>query len=59
PFNLDPFAHLSSLSAPGFQTSAQCLAGGVCFCFHQLLDEGSRMVYKVVINLIIRKGHLR
>ena len=35
---------------------AQCLIMGVCFCFHQLLDEGSMMVDKLVINLIIREG---
>ena len=41
------------------RSSAQCLAVGVCFCFHQLLDEGSRMAYKVVFNLIIMERHLR
>ncbi|MGE9575324.1 hypothetical protein ACQP3C_30275, partial [Escherichia coli] len=40
-------------------SSVQCLAVGVCFYFHQLLDEGYRMAYKSVINLIIRGGHLR
>ena len=48
--------HHSSLSATGFQSSAQCLAVGVCLCFHQLLDEGTSMVYKIIINLIIREG---
>ena len=38
--------------------SAQCLAVFVCFCFSQLLAKGSRMAYKVVINLIIWEGHL-
>ena len=38
---------------------AQCLAVDLHFCFHQLLDEGSRMAFKVVINLIIGEGHLR
>ncbi|EGW01739.1 hypothetical protein I79_015263 [Cricetulus griseus] len=28
---------------------AQCLAVDLCFCFHQLLDEGSRMAFKVAI----------
>lgn len=41
------------------RSSAQCLAMGVNFCFYQLLDEFSRMAYKVIINLIIREGHLR
>ena len=36
----------------------QCSAVGVCFCFHQLEDEGSMMADKLHINLIIRKGHL-
>ncbi|ERE85664.1 thyroid hormone receptor-associated protein 3 [Cricetulus griseus] len=26
---------------------AQCLAVGICFCFHQLLGEGSRMAFKM------------
>ncbi|ERE73297.1 beclin-1-like protein 1 [Cricetulus griseus] len=39
-------------------SSVQCLAVGVCFYFHQLLDEGYAMVYELVINLIIRRGHL-
>ena len=38
---------------------AQRLAVCVCICFHQLLDEGSKMAYKVIINLIIGKGNLR
>ncbi|MEJ1276866.1 mutS homolog 4 [Cricetulus griseus] len=47
-----------------FRSSAQCLAVGVCFCFHQLLDEGSRMAYKVnaaeskITNLIYLKHTL-
>ncbi|MEJ1274717.1 transmembrane protease serine 11f [Cricetulus griseus] len=42
---LDPFAHHSFLSATGFQSSAQCSAVVVCFCFHQLLDEGYMMAF--------------
>lgn len=38
---------------------AQCLTVSLCFCFYQLLDEGSMMTFKVVINLIIGEGHLR
>ncbi|CRH27399.1 Uncharacterised protein [Chlamydia trachomatis] len=43
----------------GSRSSAQCLAVDVCIYFHQPLDEGSNMAYKVVIKLIIREGHLR
>ena len=56
---LNPFANHSSLSATVFQSSLHCLAVGVCFCFHHLLDENSRMAYKVVINLITGEGLLR
>ena len=45
-----PSLHLDS-------SLAQCLVVGVCFCFHQLLVEGSMMVDKLVIDLIIREGH--
>ncbi|MEJ1269630.1 cation channel sperm associated auxiliary subunit beta [Cricetulus griseus] len=31
-------------------SSVQCLAVGVCFYFHQLLDEGYRMAYKKLAN---------
>ena len=41
--------HLGSSSVPR-------LVMGVCFYFHQLLDEGYRMAYKSVINFIIRGG---
>ncbi|ERE65240.1 hypothetical protein H671_xg20405 [Cricetulus griseus] len=41
---LDPIARHSSLTTTGLQRLAQCLAVGVCFCFHQILDESSRMV---------------
>ena len=44
-----PSLHLDS-------SLAQCFAVGVCFCFDQLLDEGSMMVDKLVIDL--REGHL-
>ena len=47
-----PSLHLGS-------SSFQELVMGVCFYFHQLLDEGYRMAYMLVINLIIRGGHLR
>ncbi|MGE9574339.1 hypothetical protein ACQP3C_25110, partial [Escherichia coli] len=40
-------------------SSVEGLAVGVCFYFHQLLDEGYTMAYELVINLIIRGGHLR
>ena len=32
------------------------LAVDLCICFHQLLDEGSVMTIKVVINLIMGKA---
>ncbi|ERE83197.1 interferon-inducible GTPase 1-like protein [Cricetulus griseus] len=41
------------------QLSVQGLAVGICFYFHQLLDEGYMIAYELVINLIIRRGHLR
>ena len=48
---MDPFAH-PLIRPPSLQLdfgSVQGLAVGVCFCFHQLLDEGNRMAYKSVI----------
>ncbi|KAK7800835.1 hypothetical protein U0070_022426 [Myodes glareolus] len=38
--------------------STQSLAVNLCICFHQLLDEGSVMIFKTVINLITGEGLL-
>ncbi|EGV97616.1 hypothetical protein I79_009062 [Cricetulus griseus] len=54
---LDPFAHHLFFSATGFQFSS--VISCVCFYFHQLLDVGYRVAYKLVINLITRGRHLR
>ncbi|KAK7835370.1 hypothetical protein U0070_017906 [Myodes glareolus] len=40
-------------------TSVQCFAVDLCICFHQLLDEGSMMTIKVVINLTREQGLLK
>ena len=53
---LDPFVHPSSLSTKGSQEISSVLS---CESQLLLLDEGSRMAFKVVINLIIGDGHLR
>ncbi|KAL6038514.1 hypothetical protein STEG23_000600 [Scotinomys teguina] len=42
-----------------FWSSSQCVAVDLCICFYQLLDEGSMMTIKVVINLITGKGQFR
>ena len=39
--------------------SAQCLAMNLYICFHQVLDEGSMITIRVVINLITKEGQLR
>ena len=50
---LDLFAHIviPSTLQLDFGSSAQCSAVGPCLCFHQLLDEGSMMTFKIFINL--------
>ncbi|MEJ1274332.1 COMM domain containing 1 [Cricetulus griseus] len=37
---------LGSPRQPSFNFTAQCLAVDLCFCFHQLLDQGSRVAFK-------------
>ncbi|KAL6057963.1 hypothetical protein STEG23_015831, partial [Scotinomys teguina] len=37
-------------------SSAWCLAVDLCVCFHHLLDEGSMMTIRVVINLMTGEG---
>ena len=41
-----------------YASSTQCLVMGVCFCFQQVLDEGSMMVDNLIDDLTIREGHL-
>lgn len=41
----------SSLSSAGFLSLAQCLAMGLCICFHQLLHKGSLITVTVVTKL--------
>ena len=45
---LTPFLIIPPSLKLDSRSSAQCLAVGVYFCFHQLLDEVSVMAYKVV-----------
>ena len=56
--DLDPFARIiAPLSLQLYsQSLAQCLAVDLCIYFHQLLDEGSMMTIKVVINCFQGKG---
>ena len=58
---LNPFDHIiapSSLQLDS-RSSVQCLAVDLCICIHQLLDEGSMMTVKIVINLLTEEGQLR
>ena len=57
PFVIHPFAQHCSQMKVDSRSVTQCSAVGVWFCFYQLLDEGPRIVYKVVIVLIIREVH--
>ncbi|ERE84896.1 protein of unknown function DUF1725 containing protein [Cricetulus griseus] len=43
---LTPLLFTTSSLQLGSRSSVQCLAVGVCLCFHQPLDEGSKMAYK-------------
>ena len=49
----------SSLSSTGLLERTQCLAVDLCIGFHQLLDEGSLMIGRVVTILIIGDGQFR
>ena len=40
------------------QSSVQCSAVDLCFCFHQLLDKGSLVTIRVVGNLISVVGQI-
>ena len=53
PIILPPFLQQDSVRLP------QCLAVGLCNCFHQLLDEGSLVTIGVVTNLITGDGQFR
>ena len=50
---LDLLAHILTLPTLqlDFGSSAQCSDAGLCLCFHQLLDEGSMVVFKIFISL--------
>ena len=39
-----------------FVSSAQCSDVALCLFFYQLLDEGSMVTFKIVINLSKRQG---
>ena len=58
---LGPFAHI--ITPPStrlhFVSSAQDFTVDLCICLYQLIDEGSMMTIKVVINLIIGEGQFR
>ena len=55
---LDPFANI--LTPPTIQldfgSSGQCSDVGLCLCLHQLLDEGSMVIFQIVISLTIGQG---
>ena len=54
----DLFTHvlISSTLQLDFRSSVQCSSAGLDICFQQLLDEGSMVRFKIVINLITGKG---
>ena len=55
---LDPFAYIIAPPSLGLVSgsSAQCFTVDICICFHQLLDVGSMMAFKIVINLTTGQG---
>ena len=55
---LDLFAHILTLPTLHLDigSSDQCFDAGLCLCFHQLLNEGSMVIFKIFISLTIGQG---